>query len=812
MRNLTLHLGAERRGACLCPAAVFPRVAAIVPSLCIVAVFVGCNSNGRWGGFFARGSKTDREPAIVEMGGAPVEAAALQGADWNLVPPDPKLLTDPTLPRWRHATLEPLLKLPPAERPNLAAALTLTEPVVRANAAIGLARWGDGRGYEVLVATINDRNLRLTLRQASAEALGCLTKPSPVDALRTSLDVNCRFDSGNLQTYSPELHADLLRALSRHVDAASDTHFIEGLRAPANDPRREAVAAWARSTTTEFPVAVVDLRADPTAEIRAMAVKLLLDRRHPQAIEFAQNALKDFETSVRDAAIVGLGKHGGPEARAALERVMLHEGEVLRSQAVAAFAEMGAGDAVVAAANDKAWRVRRAVAQSLAKSPDRAAAGILRTYLADDSGEVRKATVAALEAWPLETAGPVLLAALGEPTYETRRLAGEQLARRWPTAASFTPDLPPERRREMIALFEESWSTQFGAIDRTALAPISPTHYDPHVRPASAAAPLASRLTEERLEQLRKMVDDAARPGANVRSFDAFGTDVVEGLERLVIERGVVLPEAVYLQILPTKDTAFAQLEMLASKTVADRRRAADQLADTAENAPLRPLAVARLVELGQKENDGLVCRGMYAAIENDPGPQAAALAFAGLSHPSPEVRRLACAHLGRSPQTSYAVALTAALDDPHMSVKLEALNALAHTGMLAEAGPVERLLTDVDPTLRLAAARALQRNGLPQGAAALERLAHDGDPEVRRRAAAAMGDSYAAEFVPTLVKLLSDPSLGTRRAAVDNLAKLVGTDVSVVPGRPMPALDERIAAWKKWHLESTRAPDAPTP
>ena len=41
---------------------------------------------------------------------------------------------------------------------------------------------------------------------------------------------------------------------------------------------------------------------------------------------------------------------------------MLHEGEVLRAAAVTALDELGAYDIVLSAANDKAWRVRRSVA------------------------------------------------------------------------------------------------------------------------------------------------------------------------------------------------------------------------------------------------------------------------------------------------------------------------------------------------------------------------------------------------------------------------------------------------------------------
>jgi HEAT repeat protein len=766
----------------------------------------GCGWVGRPAGLFGGKSRGAEEAAVAEMGGPPVDAVLLQGGEWTHAQPDPRLLSDPALPRWRHSSLEPMFALPPTERPNLLVALELPDAPVRTNAAIGLARWGDGRGFDVLVTTVNEPQLRLSLREAAVEALGNLTKPSPVAALRKAIDTYGRFEVARAQTYSPELHVDLLRALSRHVDAADDTRFTEALQAPTMEPRREALAAWARSKTPELPAAVVDLRADPAVQIRAAAITMLLERRHPQAIEFAGKALQDYEPDVRDAAVVGLGRHGGPEARAALDRVMIHEGEVLRASVVAAYEQMGAFDAVLAASNDKAWRVRRAVARSLSRRPDPQAAATLRTFLTDDSGEVRKATVAALDNWSLPAAGPVLLTALAEPTYETRKLACEQLARRWPPAKGLSADLPPDRRREAIAVLEAQWTNEFGPLDRVVLAGAS-SPYATNVGPI--AAPIASGpppLTPERLDRLQLLVAEAARPDSNVVSLDTFGPDVVDGLERLVVERGAVLPEVVYKQILPPKDGAFAALERLTSSDVNDRRRAADRLAETAATAPLRPLVVARIVELGIKESDAIVWHGLFAALQDDGGPTAVGLALAGLSHPSPEVRRMACEHLGRSPRPQHAALLIRALGDPHVSVMTEALKSLAHTGMLNDPAPVERLLNERDPAVRLAAAVALKRNGLPQGAAALERLAHDADSEIRRRAAVAMGESYDVAFVPTLVELLSDEALGPRKAAVENLVKLVGKDVSVRPGEPTPSLADRAALWRAWYEQTSQA------
>ncbi|MGC3970272.1 MAG: HEAT repeat domain-containing protein [Pirellulales bacterium] len=447
------------------------------------------------------------EVAVAEMGSVPVDAALLSGGEWVHAPPDQRLLLDPTLPHWVHPGLEPMLRQPVAERPNLLVALEHPEEPVRLNAAICLARWGDGRSLQPVVAIVDDVARKLSMREAAAESLGYLTKPSPASTLGRLLDKFGRYEPSRIMDYSPELHADLLRALSRHVDASADTRFIEALRAPSVAARQEALAAWGRSAAPELPPAVVDLRADPNPQIRAAAIVMILTKRHPQALDFARNSLQDAETDVRTATIAGLGRFGGDEAVAMLERIMLNEGEVLRAAVVPAFRDCGALEKVWNASGDKAWRVRRAVAEQLAFYPDRRSATLAYKFLADNSGEVRKAVVASLEAWPPQAAGPVLLAALKEPTFETRRLAAEQLTRRWPPAAEFVADLPLERREQVAAMLEARWTTEFGQIDTASLVAAATGTTGPALGGGYS-------LTPERLDQMQQLLEATTRGAA----------------------------------------------------------------------------------------------------------------------------------------------------------------------------------------------------------------------------------------------------------------------------------------------------------
>ena len=763
--------------------------------VCLSLLAGGCGWLQRPAELLTAPFRDEEQVDFAEMGASPIEASLLAKDDWVQAPPNPQRAFDPTLPHLILPTLEPLLTLQGENRPNLLPALDHPDAPVRDNAAIGLARWGDGRALEPVAAIVADVQRKQTLREAAAESLGYINHPSPAPALGRLIDRFGRYEPSRMMDYSPELHGHLLRALGRHVDAAADTRFQEALRAPSLTARQEALAAWGRSAVPELPPAVVDLRADPNPQIRASAIVMILAKRHPRALEFAKNSLQDAETEVRTATIAGLGRHGGAEATAMLDRVMLSEGEVLRAAVVSAYRDAGTVDKVWAAAGDKAWRVRRAVAEQLAYFPERRTAALAYQFLSDSSSEVRKTAIASLDAWPANAAGPVLLAALKEPTYETRRLAGEQLTRRWPPAAEFTADLPLERREQIADMLAARWSAEFGAFDPAVLASAV----------AAASPQPAAMIPPERLDQIQQMLAGVERGAPlDLTALEALGPAAVDVLERLAVERQAALPDAVYRKFLPNRSSEFAALEMLTSTDVNDRRRAADRLAELAKETPPRPLVTARIAQLGVAEDDGLVWRGLTEAMRADTTEASTTLALAGLSHSSPEVRRMSCELLGRHPQPQHVAVLLTATGDPHVGTAAVAVKALAQPGLLTDPAPVEFLLTSGDKNLRFEAARTLQVNGFASGAAAFERLAHDGDPEIRRRAAAAMAETGDRAFQATLVELLNDSSLSVRKTAVDALVALVGSDVSIRPNEPMPALSERVRLWQAWHAAQT--------
>ncbi|HVX11252.1 MAG TPA: HEAT repeat domain-containing protein [Pirellulales bacterium] len=704
--------------------------------------------------------------------------------------------------RWRHPELEALLEFPVDERPDLVAALKKGAEYSAINAAILLARTGDGRGRELLIETVRRTRARLPLRCAAAEALAHVRDPSPVADLRELIDRYGRFPS---PAYLPELHAELLYGLAARVDAGTDERFVTAAKSPAAAARLAAIRGWVRPGEAKLAEVAADLRTDSDYRVRAAALAAMAERQHPLALEAARNALGDSRLDVRLAAIAALGQIGGAEAQYSLEKLE-RDPEVIRAAASVALGRLGAREQVWAGADSESWHVRRAVATALRAWPDTGGALLARRLLGDASVEVQKEVLVTLAAWPLDTAGPVLLEALGGPGYLSRKTAAAQLSERWPAAREFTVDAPPERRAEMLAHLRSEWSGQFGVASAVAggeSSDGSPAASPPGPERVKRAAALVLRLQEA--------PPDGGEAAATLRELADFGPDLPWVLEQLVVDDHVVLPDAIYLDVLPAYGGPFADLESLASHDVQERRRAANRLAVLAEQTPLSSLALTRLSELGASESDTLVWTGLFRAIQKDAREPSVRLAYAGLGHGMAEVRRLAAEYLGAHPDPQHGRLLVPALADSNYAVVLAAVKALGHPGMLQDASPLEGLLTTTDRPMRLAVANSLAILDSPQGLQALELLARDTDADTRRRAAQLMGSLGDRRYTETLISLLDD-TLGVRTAALASLRQVVGRDVADEPGHPATSTLDQVERWRRWwHAEQSR-PREPKP
>lgn len=685
--------------------------------------------------------------------------------------------------RWRYPNLEELLARPAHQRPDFSRFLADEDRVVAINAAIALARCGDGSGRQRLATAAGAPEIPLPMRCAAVEAMAALPGAATVGSLRELIDQYGREQRNGTSRYIADLHAELIRGLGRHLDAADDPRFVEALRSPAADVRLEALTAWSAGRRSGLPIEAVDLRSDGDWRVRAAALQALAKRRHPQAHEYANTALRDNDMRVRIAAVAALGELGSDDARATLAGlIQKNQPERIRAESVAALTRLGAKQPVLDAAGDPSWRVRLKVAEALAAWPDRDGIAAARRLLDDPSSEVERAVIAALAPWPLEQAGPLLLLAMGKDGLMARKSAVAQLVARWPAAADFPPEGSPERRAEVLEHLESQLRQQFCLIDQAALAE------------AASGGGSARPVTPAQLVQIEQLVERQ-----DVQGLLKFGPGLVESLEQLVCDRGQPLPELIYRDVLPRCGPVFVALSELGSPDLSQRRHAADRLAELAKQQPLGRLAVTRLVELVAAEPDQLVWRSVLLAVAGDPSEPSIRLAYAAIGHASPEVRRRACEHLAAHPHPQHAAVLLPALQDASHSVVCAAIRALGATGRLDDTEPLRRLSGSTNEQVQLEAGVALVRLGDACGPAALERLAYSNDPIIQRRAAEAMGEVADPSLTPTLIRLL-DGQAGVCRAALESLPKTVGRDVAQDDGPPAENTSERIRRWKQWY------------
>jgi quinoprotein glucose dehydrogenase len=156
---------------------------------------------------------------------------------------------------------------------------------------------------------------------------------------------------------------------------------------------------------------VAELLADPDAEVRAQAAKVLGDRRHAESADKLVELLKDDSPRVRFFAAQALGQLKHKPAVEPLFDMLKANGDAdpfLRHAAVTALARIGDADAVAKKEKDPSAAVRTAAVLALRKLSDRR----VSLFLADADVLVRTEAARAINDLPLESEQPKLAAAL----------------------------------------------------------------------------------------------------------------------------------------------------------------------------------------------------------------------------------------------------------------------------------------------------------------------------------------------------------------------------------------------------------------
>jgi len=702
--------------------------------------------------------------------------------------------------RWRYPALGDMLVRRSEARPVLAEFVDHEEPVVAANAAIGLARLGDASATEELSGAIRDRRLDLPIRRAAVESLASIKDPSPALLLRELLDDYSDHNQEPRSFCSSGVHAELIRGLSWHVRPADDPRFSAALANDDADVRLEAVRSWIGDPTSPLPEkAARSLRQDRDWRVRSAALTAMAQRPDDGVCKYLAAAVADPVLKVRVAAIAGLGELRSAQSRSILESLLDHPVNRMRAEAVSALAVMDAQDVVLAAAGDKSWQVRTAVARALSRWADRNSAAVAQELLNDQSCGVQQETVTAVAQWPLNAAGPILLSAMTSEAYLTRQSAADQLEDRWPPASEFPHDGPVEQRAEVLRSLENRFRREIGFIEENP----------PSVAKLAAADGLIEDLSADRqayVSQLLERISDQSSPESERREtileLARTGPELVDLLERSARDRKLRIPEAVYRDVLPEVAPVFQVLYGLTSRDVSVRRRAVDSLAKLADERPLRRLSMDRLSSLCMTETDPLVWGGVFQAVADDPSETSARIAYTAISHSSPEVRRLACRHLGSHARAEHVRFLTPALEDSSVVVVRAAAKALGAIGHADAIESLEHLLATANESLRVDVAIALAKSGAPSGPLELERLSYSSDESIRHQVAIAMGQIGDPAFVGHLIRLLEDRHT-IRRAALESLPKVVGSDVAELSGDPNLGFERRLELWKDWSRRS---------
>jgi HEAT repeat protein len=676
---------------------------------------------------------------------------------------------------WTQAGLERWSRLPPRERPPLAAALDSRDSALAANAAIGLARVEGPRHAQLLLDVIHPFTLSVegrkerrahdpAIRRAAIETLAALDDPNTPALLDRLFETYAVYrPEDEFSQYSAELHVELLRAVARHTSPARDARVIGALEHPQTEIRVEAVRLIAADHGGPVPQLVIDLARGGAHPLRRAAIEALGRRGEADAAPVLAAAAYDPDIGVRLAAIEALGRVGGETAVAELRTILHQEKTRIQEVAVAALGGLGDWQSVHYAAAHDDWRVRRAAAYALAGDDSDGAISAAAALARDASSDVQQVVVASLDRWPIDRAGPVLLAACESIHPNVRREAIRALGRRWQ---------PAEQVRRA---FELPPGDGAGPLTREVLA---------------ADALHRGQLLEELAIQWRA---EFGEPPLEDRPAPIISAREAADPERLAAQLGSSLP--------------------------AQRRAALEQLARTGAAQPLSDEQLVQLAQLAGRETDLANWQLLLAAVSGAEGELVDEVLYAALRQSSPEISVTACGMLARRGSPKHAARLTPLLESRSPAVVAAALDALTNCGPLDDVGPLQRLLTDRSHPLRVEAAFALARLGYSMGGAALERLMFDDDLPTRRRAVTAAGELRDPMFLGALVAQLdprNDDSL--RRAALAALPEVVGLDVTKQAGGSTatatafgeePAqhsMESQAARWIEWYLSGGRA------
>jgi HEAT repeat protein len=458
------------------------------------------------------GSANDVTPAQSGQ-----QFAELAVAEWVLAPAEAsdvdRLLNpfaEPNWParRWRHAGVETILSREDAAG-QLKIAAGSRDQTIAINAAIGLSQLGNSSVTSILLDAALSAGRPRSMRGAAIESLA-FQKTAQVDAaIQRLADELGRWEGNARARYNPELHGDVIRAIGLRRSTANDAALAAALGSPSAEVRCEAARAYERlGAIAELPRGFIDLVADESAKVRAAAVRALVACRHSAAQIAVERALTDEDLGARIAAVHALAELGGAANHDRLVGLLDDSVELIRAAAVRGLVRFNDVGSAAQAADDKSWRVRLALAASLAEMPPRYGSPIAVRLIGDADLKVQRRAVESAANWPMADCIPLLLLAAEQGSVLTRREAIQHLQHRWPAAQGFPQYASGDRQLDEIKRLKQVWQTETNATTVATEHTAAQITAEDEQRAIAAVTALAIGSLGDRREAARKLAVD----------------------------------------------------------------------------------------------------------------------------------------------------------------------------------------------------------------------------------------------------------------------------------------------------------------
>jgi len=239
--------------------------------------------------------------------------------------------------------------------------------------------------------------------------------------------------------------------------AAMDACIIHGLWFYA-EPNQFSQRDHSQNQSQEFessvwPTDIMQVRWDSDSVMRWNFGYWVALVRHPDAEAILIAQLKDADSLVQNKAIEHLGILGTEKALEILQEQTKRPQESARIAAILGLTPWGA-HYLAPLKDDSSASVRRTVAEGLSRTASPEAALILRSLINDRSSAVQLTVIQSISQWPDELAIPLLLEAIQEGAYKTRRKSVIALIDRTGSGGSISIEAPKAERiaavRELV--------------------------------------------------------------------------------------------------------------------------------------------------------------------------------------------------------------------------------------------------------------------------------------------------------------------------------------------------------------------------